>query len=199
MKFTGLVTTLWVRAYLKVLGKSLRDHGIAEAKQILNSIEHDAKTYFDEDTHRPDYDTTAFVSAQCSVVLAAYQNLVRLFEEKDAALALVNEAMSITWRNRSDMYFKFSINFFRDPLKSFKKMNFVQLVRRIMGPGMELEQHSTENSLTLTIHRCAYNQFLNKHDAAFLNPVFCRWDGIWMDIYNRSSRPIQVARPSCKS
>ena len=61
---------------------------------------------------------------------------------------------------------------------------------------MEFAEEKTNDTVVLVVNRCAYPKFFVDHGEPALTPVLCMFDRVWMEIIDRSSRPVRMERPS---
>jgi L-2-amino-thiazoline-4-carboxylic acid hydrolase-like protein len=92
--------------------------------------------------------------------------------------------------------FKLLLRLARDPVGFMNRWSLLQLFQRSQGKAMEFAEEKTEDTAVLVVRRCAYHKFFVDHGEPALTPVLCVFDRVWMEILDRSARPIRMERPS---
>jgi len=85
---------------------------------------------------------------------------------------------------------------FRDPVRMLSRLPMAGLSRWAWGKSMGFQQWSTNDSVFHVIDRCAFHQFFIDHGEPQLTRLFCKCDTAWMNVINRSGRPIRIDRPT---
>jgi hypothetical protein len=135
------------------------------------------------------------IAAICSLVLAGYRELsitIGGCEEAQAVIGRAFSAMIGTWMQSSVRL----LVAFRDPVAILSRLPMAGLGWWAWGKSMGFQQWSTNNSVFHVINRCAFHQFFVDHGEPQLTRLFCKCDAPWMNVINRSGRPIRIDRPA---
>ncbi|MGH9753565.1 MAG: L-2-amino-thiazoline-4-carboxylic acid hydrolase [Blastocatellia bacterium] len=136
------------------------------------------------------------IYAYCSLVLAAFREFRA--ETNDAAGAyafartVFQRTLECPWRWLPKIWLRLA----RDPVGFLSRWSLVRLFQRSQGTSMEFAEEKTDGAVVLVVRRCAYHQFFVDHGEPTLTPVVCMFDRVWMEVIDRSSRPIRTERPS---
>ena len=136
------------------------------------------------------------ILAMCSLVLAAFRELQHDLEASSAAFDAVRQAFAMTYPTPMIWLFRLWLWFYGDPVKDLQRRSMAKTGRRMYGKSMEFDEEKTQDSADMLITRCAYHEFFARHGAPELTVLICAWDRVWMDVVDRSSRPIHTERPS---
>src|SRR5262245_8122778 len=136
------------------------------------------------------------IYAYCSLLLAAF----REFREEtgdaagayDFARTVFQRTLELPWRWGTKIWLWLA----RDPVRFLNRWSLARSSQRSYGSSMEFAEEKTDDSVVLVVRRCAYHQFFVDHGEPTLTPVLCMFDRIWMEIIDRSPRPVRTERPS---
>src|SRR5215471_14891398 len=136
------------------------------------------------------------IYAYCSLLLAAFRE-IRAETGDDAyayafARTVFQRTLERPWRRLTRLWLWLA----RDPVGFLSRWSLLRLFRRSQGTSMEFAEEKTADTVTLVVRRCAYHKFFVDHGEPTLTPVLCMFDRVWMEIIDRSHRPIRMERPS---
>jgi hypothetical protein len=136
------------------------------------------------------------IYAYCSLLLAAFRE-IRAGTGDDAyayafARTVFQQTLERPWRG----LIKFWLWLVRDPVGFLSRWSLLRLFQRSQGTSMEFAEEKTSDTVVLVVRRCAYHKFFVDHGEPTLTPVLCMFDRLWMEIIDRSRRPIRMERPS---
>lgn len=80
----------------------------------------------------------------------------------------------------------------RDPFAGIAARGPSQLAHRLWGDGMQMQDHYVSGEISLTITACPFRDYFWNAGRSDLAPILCAWDQTWIDVTNRSGRPLRV-------
>ena len=136
------------------------------------------------------------IYAYCSLLLATFREIRAETGDPAGAYAFARTVFQQTLERPWRLLIKLWLWLVRDPVGFLSRWSLARLSQRSYGTSMEFAEEKTDDTVALVVRRCAYHQFFVDHDEPTLTPVLCMFDRIWMDVINRSPRPIRTERPS---
>lgn len=136
------------------------------------------------------------IYAHCSLVLAAFREFRAETGDAAGAYAFARTVFQRTLERPWRWLPKIWLWLARDPVGFLSRWSLARLSQRSYGTSMEFAEEKTDDAVTLVVRRCAYHQFFVDHGEPTLTPVLCNFDRIWMEIIDRSPRPVRTERPS---
>jgi hypothetical protein len=136
------------------------------------------------------------IYAYCSLVLAAFREFRAETGDAGGAYAFARTVFQQTLERPWRWLIKLWLWFARDPVGFLSSWSLVRMSKRSYGTSMEFAEEKTDDTVVLVVRRCAYHKFFVDHGEPTLTPVLCIFDRVWMDILDRSSRPVRTERPS---
>jgi hypothetical protein len=136
------------------------------------------------------------IYAYCSLMLAAFREFRAETGDAAGAYAFARTVFQQTLERPWRWLIKLWLWFALDPVGFLSRWSLVRLSQRSYGTSMEFAEEKTDDTVVLVVRRCAFHQFFVDHGEPALTPVLCMLDRVWMDILDRSSRPVRTERPS---
>jgi L-2-amino-thiazoline-4-carboxylic acid hydrolase len=136
------------------------------------------------------------IYAYCSLLLAAFREFRAETGDAAGAYAFARTVFQRTLERAWRRLIKLWLWLVRDPVGFLSRWSLVRLSQRSYGTSMEFAEEKTDDTVVLVVRRCAYHQFFIDHGEPTLTPVLCMFDRIWMEVIDRSPRPIRTERPS---
>jgi hypothetical protein len=136
------------------------------------------------------------IYAYCSLILGAFREVRAETGDEAYAYAFARKVFQQTLERPWRWLFKLLLRLARDPVGFMNRWSLLRLFQRSQGSAMEFAEEKTDDTVVLVARRCAYHQFFVDHGEPALTPVLCVFDRVWMEILDRSSRPIRMERPS---
>ncbi|HKQ76142.1 MAG TPA: L-2-amino-thiazoline-4-carboxylic acid hydrolase [Blastocatellia bacterium] len=136
------------------------------------------------------------IYAYCSLVLAAFREFRAETGDVVGAYAFARAVFQRTLERPWRWLPKIWLWLARDPVGFLSRWSLARLLQRSYGTSMEFAEEKTDGAVTLVVRRCAYHQFFVDHGEPTLTPVLCVFDRIWLDVIDRSTRPIRTELPS---
>jgi L-2-amino-thiazoline-4-carboxylic acid hydrolase-like protein len=136
------------------------------------------------------------IYAYCSLVLAAFREVRAETGDEAYAYALARAVFQRTLEKPFLWTLKLLLRLAPDPVGFISRWSLLRLFQRSQGKAMEFAEEKTADEVVLVARRCAYHKFFVDHGEPALTPVLCVFDRVWMDILDRSPRPIRMERPS---
>lgn len=131
----------------------------------------------------------------CCLVLASYRILVAETNDTQTAYPIVKSTVSKLGASFGRLMFSPLLWFYSDPVMRMSKINWQKWNQLIYGKSMEFGQENSVDRVVMIVNKCAFHQFFVEHGEPQLTQVFCAWDRLWMDVLDRSPRPIRTERP----
>ena len=188
-----IIKVLWRRSFrYNLLG---RLSGLVDnLRDVWKRIHIKAGAIYKTEAQLGSTQASAFSLYQCCLLLAAYHELED--ELGDGRLSVLGEVQeeTLSWFSRSFLRKVFRL--VTDPFALVRRIDFPSFLGPILGPGMKLSQINEEQYFGVTVHRCVYWDFCNRHGCAELTLLFCAWDWSWMETVNTCEKDVRVERKS---
>lgn len=136
------------------------------------------------------------ICAYCSLLLAAFREIRAETGDDAGAYAFARTVFQQTLEPPWRWLIKLWLWLARDPVGFLSRWSLARLSQRSYGTSMEFAEEKTYDAVVLVVRRCAYHQFFVDHGEPTLTPVLCMFDRVWMEIIDRSPRPVRTERPS---
>jgi len=136
------------------------------------------------------------IYAYCSLLLAAFREYRAETGDEAGAYAFARTVFQKTLERPCRSLIKLWLWLMRDPVGFLSRWSLARFFQRNQGTGMEFAEEKTDDTVVLVVRRCAYHKFFVDHGEPTLTPVLCMFDRVWMDVIDRSSRPVRMERPS---
>ena len=136
------------------------------------------------------------IYAYCSLLLAAFREFRAETGDDAGAYAFARLVFQQTLERPCRWLIRFWLWLVRDPVGFLSRRSLARLFQRNQGTSMEFAEEKTDDTVVLVVRRCAYHKFFVDHGEPTLTPVLCMFDRVWMEVIDRSSRPIRMERPS---
>lgn len=198
VRFGNPVSNVWSYFFLRNCRRLLEpltsDAGAVEAR-----IRNEAQQVFDAKASTTPDPKTNLIYAYCSLVLAAFRQVRAETGDVAGAYDLAKQAFQNSLERPLSLMIKLWLWFVRDPVGKLNRVALADFFQRNQGESMKYAEEKTADSVDLVVHRCAFNQFFVDHGEPALTPVVCVFDRVWMNIFDRSSRPVRTERTSTLS
>jgi len=136
------------------------------------------------------------IYAYCSLLLAAFREFRAETGDAAGAYAFTRTVFQKTLERPWRLLIKLWLWLAHDPVGFLSRWSLARFFQRNQGTSMEFAEEKTDDTVVLVVRRCAYHQFFVDHGEPALTPVLCMFDRIWMEVIDRSPRPIRTERPS---
>jgi hypothetical protein len=136
------------------------------------------------------------IYAYCSLLLAAFREIRADTGDEAGAYAFAHTVFQRTLERPWRWLIKLWLWLAPDPVGFLNRWSLARLIQRNQGTSMEFAEEKTDDAVVLVVRRCAYHQFFVDNGEPALTPVLCMLDRVWMDVIDRSSRPVRMERPS---
>lgn len=166
---------------------------------VVARIRNDAQQVFDAKAATAPDPKTRVIYAYCSLVLAAFRQVRAETGDVAEAYDFAKQAFQKSLERPLSLAIKIWLWFVRDPVGKLNRLPLAEFFQRSQGASMKYAEEKTDDSVDLVVHRCAFHQFFVDHGEPALTPVVCVFDRVWMNILDRSSRPVRTERPSTLS
>jgi len=136
------------------------------------------------------------IYAYCSLVLAAFRESRSVTNDDAIAYAFARTVFQQTLEGPWRWLLKLWLWFVQDPVGFLSRRSLAKWAQRSQGSSMEFAEEKTDDAVELVVRRCGFHQFFVAHGEPALTPVVCAFDRVWMEMIDRSPRPIRTERPS---
>lgn len=198
VRFGNPVSNVWSYFFLRNCRRLLEPLS-PNASAVMARIRHDAQQVFDAKAATAPDSKAKLIYAYCSLVLAAFRQVRAETGDVAGAYDLAKQAFQKSLERPLSLMIKLWLWFVRDPVGKLNRVALAEFFQRNQGESMTYAEEKTADSVDLVVHRCAFNQFFVDHGEPALTPVVCVFDRVWMNIFDRSSRPVRTERPSTLS
>jgi len=166
-----------------------------DANLLVARIREHTQQVFDASVALPDQQARV-ICAYCSLLLAAFREFRAETGDAAGAYAFTRTAFQKTLERPWRLLIKLWLWIAHDPVGFLSRWSLARFFQRNQGTSMEFAEEKTDDTVVLVVRRCAYHQFFVDHGEPALTPVLCMFDRIWMEVIDRSPRPIRTERPS---
>jgi len=167
-----------------------------DVELLVESIRDHAQQVFDASVAALPDPQARVIYVYCSLLLATFREIRAETGDAAGAYAFARTVFQQTLERPWRLLIKLWLWLVRDPVGFLSRWSLARLSQRSYGTSMEFTEEKTDDTVSLVVRRCAYHQFFVDHGEPTLTPVLCMFDRIWMDVINRSPRPIRTERPS---
>jgi hypothetical protein len=136
------------------------------------------------------------IYAYCSLLLAAFREIRAETGDEVYAYAVAGRIFQQTLEKPLRWTLKLLLRLAPDPVGFLNRWSLLRLFQRSQGTSMEFAVEKSADEVVLVARRCSYHKFFVDHGEPALTPVLCMFDRVWMDILDRSRRPVRMERPS---
>jgi hypothetical protein len=198
LRFGNLIINVMGYFFMRNCRRELRMKApgaeLPDADLLVARIRDHTQRVFDESAVAlPDPQARA-IYAYCSLVLAAFREFRAETGDAAGAYAFARAVFQRTLERPMRWLPKIWLLLARDPVGFLSRWSLAHLFQRNQGTSMEFAEEKTDD--TVVVRRCAYHQFFVDHGEPALTPVLCMFDRVWMDILDRSPRPVRTERSS---
>jgi hypothetical protein len=169
---------------------------LPEADLLVARIRDHTRQVFDRSVMALPDPQTRVIYAYCSLLLAAFREFRAETGDAVGAYAFARTVFQQTLERPFRWLIRIWLWLVRDPVGFLSRWSLARLFQRSQGTGMEFAEEKTDNTVVLVARRCAYHKFFVDHGEPTLTPVLCMFDRVWMEVIDRSSRPVRMERPS---
>src|SRR5262245_59316332 len=173
--------------------------GLPDTDLLVARIRDHTQKVFDASVKALPDPQARVIYAYCSLLLAAFREIRAETGDDAGAYALARMVFQQTLEGPWLWLIKLRLWLVRDPVGFLSRWSLARFFQRNQGTSMEFAEEKTNDSVVLVVRRCAYHQFFVDHGEPALTPVLCMFDRVWMEIIDRSPRPIRTERPSTTS
>jgi L-2-amino-thiazoline-4-carboxylic acid hydrolase len=193
--FGNLVANVLGRRFLRHCRREIRAFA-PDPIPVVARIRSRAQAVFDASAAtRPD-PQARMIHAYCSLVLAAFREIRAMTNDEARAYAFARTVFQQTLEGPWRWALRLWLRFVRDPVGFLSRRSLAEWARRSQGASMEFANEKSDDAVELVVRRCAFHQFFVTHGEPALTPVVCAFDSLWMEMIDRSSRPVRTERPS---
>jgi len=195
LNFGNFIANSWGRSFIRSCRRELQ--GLAPDPELVAArIRDSAQAIFDASAGSLPDKNARTIYAYCSLTLAAFREIAAETGDKAKAYEFARVVFQKSLESRLRLVMKLWLWFVGDPVGFLSRKSLARIGNRKAGAGMEFDEEKTGETVDLIVRRCAFHQFFVKHGEPDLTPVVCAFDRFWMDMIDRSSRPIRTERPS---
>ena len=169
---------------------------LSDADLLVARIRDHTQQVFDRSAMALPDPQARVIYAYCSLLLAAFREFRAETGDAAGAYAFAGKVFQQTLERPMRWLIKLWLWLVRDPVGFLSRWSLLRLFQRNQGTSMEFAEEKTNDTVVLVVNRCAYHKFFVDHGEPTLTPVLCMFDRVWMEIIDRSSRPVRMERPS---
>jgi hypothetical protein len=195
LRFKNFGANLWARAFLRNCRREMTPR-LNDTRAVGQAIRRRAQALFDESFDALPDKQARSILGMCCLVLAAAEELQTSIGDAAVAFDTVRRAFASTYPTPLSWIVRVWLWFHRDPVKNLLGLSFAKLGQRMYGKSMQFADEKTDHAADMLVTRCAFHQFFVDHGRPELTVLVCAWDRAWMDVVDRSSRPIRTERLS---
>ena len=191
--FKTRTANLWRRQYLKTLKCEVRILLPDETEQVLTVIRDNAQGIFDKHSHKAPDSQGMIAIGMPALVLATHRELIARGISEDVAF----EALRRTYRSMYGAPMRWmtrlELLLVRDPVKFYEK-HFIPFLNSYFGKSFTWHKKTTDSGWALVGTKCGFWEMFAAEGAPQLTRLICEWDQNWMNVLDRSRRPIAMRR-----
>lgn len=191
--FKTRTANMWRRGFLRALTKEIRLLLPSEADQVLEAVRENAQSIFDKHSHKAPDPQGMMAVGLPALVLAAHRELIARGVSEAIAFEALRRAYRSTYESPMRWLTRLELVFLRDPVKFYEK-NFIPILESYFGKSFTWNKKTTDSGWTLVATRCGVWDMFNAEGSPSLTRLICEWDRNWLDVLDRSRRPIATRR-----
>jgi len=189
----------FARRFLGAAAKALFPGDAARRKSFHDqALAQGAGLYAERADLLPDA-ASRYQESHRALVLASVRSAAALGVSRTEAIETIGEVYRELSQEVPKQFYGLLLTFAPNPLGVLQKLGMADGLRRMMGQDMVVKDDVGPHHYALVVEGCAYNAFFQRHGEPEVTLVFCRADRAWMDVINRSRRPLSISRPSTQS
>jgi L-2-amino-thiazoline-4-carboxylic acid hydrolase len=193
---TNVLGYFFIRNCRRELRRKAPGAELSDADLLIARIRDHTQQVFDRSAMALPDPQARVIYAYCSLLLAAFQEFRAETGDAAGAYAFAGKVFQQTLERPMRWLIKLWLWLARDPVGFLSRWSLLGLFQRNQGTSMEFAEEKTNDTVVLMVNRCAYHKFFVDHGEPALTPVLCMFDRVWMEIIDRSSRPVRMERPS---
>ncbi|HEU0184772.1 MAG TPA: L-2-amino-thiazoline-4-carboxylic acid hydrolase [Blastocatellia bacterium] len=195
LRFGNPVINIVGHFFLRNCRRELREKALNAGLLVERIRDHTQRVFDASAVALPDKQA-GVIYAYCSLLLAAFREIRAETGDEAYAYQFARKVLQQTLERPWRWLFKLLLRLARDPVGFMNRWSLLRLFQRSQGTSMEFAEEKTDDTVVLVVRRCAYHKFFVDHGEPALTPVLCAFDRVWMEILDRSPRPIRMERPS---
>ena len=193
---TNVLGYFFIRNCRRELRRKAPGAELSDADLLVARIRDHTQQVFDRSAMALPDPQARVIYAYCSLLLAAFREFRAETGDAAGAYAFAGKVFQQTLERPMRWLIKLWLRLARDPVGFLSRWSLARLFQRNQGTSMEFAEEKTNDTVVLVVNRCAYHKFFVDHGEPTLTPVLCMFDRVWMEIIDRSSRPVRMERPS---
>ena len=198
LRFKNFGANMWARAFLRNCRREMSPQ-VTDPRALDQAIRRRAQALFDARVDGLPDKQARSILGMCCLVLATVEELQNTIGDAAVAFDTVRRAFARTYPTPLSCIVRVWLWLHRDPVKNLLGLSFAKWGQRMYGKSMRFADEKTDHAADMLVTHCAFHQFFVDHGRPELTVLVCAWDRAWMDVMNRSSRPIRTERLSTLS
>ena len=193
--FGNLIANVLGHAFLRHCRRELCEL-TPDSEPVAARIREHAQRVFDARKATMPDPQARMIYVYCSLVLAAFREARAVTGDDARAYAFARTVFRQTLARPLRWMPRLWLRFARDPVGFLNRHSFAGWLQRNQGVSMEYVDEKMGDTVDLVVRRCGFHQFFVDHGEPALTPVVCELDRVWMDVIDRSPRPLRTERPT---
>jgi hypothetical protein len=192
-KFNTRTANMWRRGFLRALKSEVRFLLPSETEQVMTAVRENAQSIFDKHSHKAPDPQGMMAIGLPALVLATHRELIARGVSQGAAYEVLRRTYRSTYESPMRWLTRLELVFLRDPVKFYER-NFIPILESYFGKSFTWNKKTTDSGWALVATQCGVWDMFNAEGAPELTRLICEWDRNWLNVLDRSHRPIATRR-----
>lgn len=193
--FGSVTANLFARIYLRNLSKELERVNYPDSKAAMGRVRLEAQKLFDaRPKTTPDSLAPLFFGGISALVLATYREVLSQTGDSKLAFAMARNSGHNVFGIPTRLAMRVPLWLVNDPIRLLSGKSLLKFLWVRRHWSLVFSEKITAERAIVFIHHCPYHQFFTDHGAPQLTTILCEWDRLWLDVIDKSPRPIRTER-----
>ncbi|WP_267279182.1 L-2-amino-thiazoline-4-carboxylic acid hydrolase [Arthrobacter sp. CDRTa11] len=159
----------------------------------MAAVKEQAQIIFDRHSHKAPDPQGMMVVGLPSLVIAAHRELTARGVSEGVAFEVLRRTYRSMLGAEMRLLTQIEVFFMRDPLKFYEK-NFIPLLNSMFGKSFTWDKKTTQTGWVLVGTQCGFWDMFRAEGAPQLTKLICEWDRNYLNVLDKSRRPIATRR-----
>ncbi len=191
--FKTRTANMWRRGFLRALKREVRFLLPSETEQVMMAVREDAQSIFDKHSHEARDPQGMMAIGLPALVLATHRELIARGVSQSVAFEVLRRSYRSTFESQMRWLTRLEVFFLRDPVKFYER-NFIPILNSYFGKSFTWDKKRTDAGWALVATQCGVWDMFSAEGAPELTRLICEWDRNWLNVLDRSRRPIATRR-----
>lgn len=192
--FRTPVANLWRREFFRTFKREVRFLLPSDTAEVVNAVRQNSQVIFDRHLHRAPDPQGMLTVGLPALLIAAHRELIARGVSEDVAYEALRRAFRQTFESKIRFVTRLETYLLRDPVKAYEK-HFIPFLVTVFGASFTFHQKKTDAGWVLVATKCGFYEMFDAEGTPRLTTLICEWDRNYLNVLDRSHRPI-ATRPT---